>query len=89
VEDLDGEVLACLTQDRLFLLLDDLPGTVVRIDDMVADLVDQLLGLARYDDLDVVRELVFGLGVSRQGDSPYQGLGARPVSTSAGNGPRG
>jgi hypothetical protein len=66
VEDLDGEVLARLTQDRLGLLLDDEAGAVMRVDDLVADLVDQLLGLT--GDLDVL-ELLFDFGVGRQGAS--------------------
>jgi hypothetical protein len=39
VEDLDGEVLARLTQDLLLLLLDDLAGPVVRVDHVIAHLV--------------------------------------------------
>jgi hypothetical protein len=41
---------------------------MVRVDHVIADLVDQLLGLARNDD-DLVVELVFGVGVrsGRQG----------------------
>jgi hypothetical protein len=63
VEDLDGEVLPRLTQDRLLLLLDDLACAVVRIDDVVADLVDDQLDLS--SDLDVVQDL-FGFNVSGQ-----------------------
>jgi hypothetical protein len=37
VEDLDGQVIAALAEDLLLLLLDDLSGAVVRIDDVVAD----------------------------------------------------
>jgi hypothetical protein len=37
VEDLDGEVLLDLTQDVLVLLLDDLAGPVMRVDDVVTD----------------------------------------------------
>jgi hypothetical protein len=53
VEDLDRQVLALLSEDLLLLLLEDLAGTVVRIDDVVADLeVDALdLGLEVLDDL--------------------------------------
>jgi hypothetical protein len=46
VEDLDREVLAHLAQDLLLLLLDDLTRTVVGIDDVVADLEGDALGLA-------------------------------------------
>jgi hypothetical protein len=38
VQDLDGEVLALLTEHLLDFLLEDLPGPVMRIDDIVADL---------------------------------------------------
>jgi hypothetical protein len=47
VEDLDREVLAYLAQDLLVLLLDDLPRSMVRVDDVVADLEVDALGLAR------------------------------------------
>jgi hypothetical protein len=39
VEDLDRQVLTLLAEDLLLLLLQDLAGAVVRIDDLVADLV--------------------------------------------------
>jgi hypothetical protein len=57
VEDLDGEVLLLLTEDLLALLLEDLAGPVVRIDDVVADFeLDEL----RLDgDLEVL-DLLFG-----------------------------
>jgi hypothetical protein len=45
VEDLDREVLAYLAQDLLVLLLDDLAGAVVWIDDVVTDLEVDALGL--------------------------------------------
>jgi hypothetical protein len=38
VQDLDGEVLALLTKHLLDFLLEDLPGPVMRIYDIVADL---------------------------------------------------
>jgi hypothetical protein len=38
VEDLDREVLAHLAQDLLLLLLDDLSGPMMGIDDVVTDL---------------------------------------------------
>ena len=46
VEDLDREVLALLAEDLLLLLLEDLAGAVVRIDDVVADLELDVLDLA-------------------------------------------
>jgi hypothetical protein len=46
VEDLDGEVLAGLTEDLLVLLLDDLAGAMMRVDDVVADLEVDALGLS-------------------------------------------
>jgi ABC-type cobalamin transport system permease subunit len=52
VEDLDREVLAHLAEDRLLLLLDDLAGAVVRIDDVVAELELDVLDL----DLEVVQQ---------------------------------
>jgi hypothetical protein len=43
VEDLDGEVLLPLTEDLLALLLEDLAGPVMRVNDVVADFeLDQL-----------------------------------------------
>ena len=47
VEDLDREVLLLLTEDVLVLLLDDLPGAVMRVDDGVADLEVDALGLGK------------------------------------------
>jgi hypothetical protein len=47
VEDLDREVLPLLTEDLLLLLLQDLAGPVMRIDDVIADLVLDLLRLPR------------------------------------------
>jgi hypothetical protein len=51
VEDLDGEVLALLTEDLLGLLLEDLAGPVVRVHHVVADLELDVLDL---DDLEVL-----------------------------------
>jgi hypothetical protein len=39
VKDLDREVLALLAEDLLHLLLEDLAGPVVGVDDLIADLV--------------------------------------------------
>jgi hypothetical protein len=56
VEDLDREVLALLAENFLLLLLDDLAGPVMRVYDVVADLVLDLLGLPR--DLEVLDGLL-------------------------------
>jgi hypothetical protein len=53
VEDLDRQVLTLLAEDLLLLLLQDLAGAVVRIDDLVADLVVDVRRLA-LELLDVV-----------------------------------
>jgi hypothetical protein len=47
VEDLDGEVLLLLTEDVACLLLDDLTGPVMRVDDGVPDLEVDALGLGK------------------------------------------
>jgi hypothetical protein len=47
VEDLDREVLPLLAEDLLLLLLQDLAGPVMRVDDVIADLVLDLLRLPR------------------------------------------
>jgi hypothetical protein len=44
VEDLDGEVLADLSEHVLVLLLEDRAGTVVGVDDALADLEHEQLG---------------------------------------------
>jgi hypothetical protein len=44
VEDLDRQVLAALAEDLARLLLEDLAGPVVRIDDVVADVEFDLRG---------------------------------------------
>jgi hypothetical protein len=62
VEDLDREVLAHLTQDRLVLLLEDLAGPVVRVDDVVADLEQDVLDLGYLEVLDVLFFDYFGNG---------------------------
>jgi hypothetical protein len=46
VEDLDGEVLAPFTEDLHLLLLHDLAGAVVGVDDVVAELKLDVLDLA-------------------------------------------
>jgi len=56
VEDLDGEVLALLTEDLLGLLLEDLAGPVMGIDDVVADF--ELDALRLNGDLEVL-DLLF------------------------------
>jgi hypothetical protein len=47
VQDLDRQVLTLLAEDLLLLLLQDLAGAVVRIDDLVADLIVDMRRLAR------------------------------------------
>jgi hypothetical protein len=56
VKDLDREVLAYLTEDVLLLLLDDLAGAMMRIDDVVTDLELDVFGLD--GDLEVVLDLL-------------------------------
>jgi len=63
VEDLDGEVLPLLTEDLLDLLLEDLAGSVVRIDDVVADLEQDVLDLGAFEVLDLLCFDYFGNGV--------------------------
>jgi len=58
VEDLDREVLALLTEDLLVLLLDDLAGAMVRVDDVVTQLELDVLDFS--DDLEVFEKLRFG-----------------------------
>jgi len=58
VKDLDGEVLALLTEDLLVLLLDDLAGPVMRIDNVVTEIELDVLDLA--DDFEVLEKLLFG-----------------------------
>jgi hypothetical protein len=54
VEDLDREVLALLTEDLLLCLLENLAGTVMWVDDVVAELELDVLGLTR--DLEVLEQ---------------------------------
>jgi hypothetical protein len=56
VEDLDREVFLRLTEDLLALLLEDLAGPVMGIDDVVADF--ELDALRLDDDLEVL-DLLF------------------------------
>jgi hypothetical protein len=49
VEDLDREVLALGAEDLLVLLLEDLAGSVMGVDDVVADL--------EFDRLDLTGDL--------------------------------
>jgi hypothetical protein len=56
VQDLDRQVLTLLAEDLLLLLLQDLAGPVVRVDDVIADLILDLLGLPR--DLEVLDGLL-------------------------------
>jgi hypothetical protein len=59
VEDLDGEVLALLTEHLAGLLLEDLAGPVVRVHDVVTELELDVLDLD--DDLEVLEQLLFDL----------------------------
>jgi hypothetical protein len=54
VQDLDGEVLPLLAEDLLLLLLEDLAGSVMRVNDVVADLELDRLYLAELEDVQVV-----------------------------------
>jgi hypothetical protein len=56
VEDLDGQVLTLLAEDLLLLLLQDLAGPMMRVYDVIADLVLDLLRLPR--DLEVLDGLL-------------------------------
>jgi hypothetical protein len=60
MKDLDGEVLARLTEDLLLLLLDDLTRAMVRVDHVVADLEVDALRLA--GDLEILQLLGRRLG---------------------------
>jgi hypothetical protein len=56
VQDLDRQVLTLLAEDLLLLLLQDLSGPVMRVDDLITDLVLDLLRLPR--DLEVLDGLL-------------------------------
>jgi hypothetical protein len=55
VEDLDGEVLALLTEHRALLLLEHLSGPVMRVHDVVPELELDVLDLAF--DLEILKQL--------------------------------
>ena len=57
MKDLDREVLARLAEDLLVLLLDDLAGAVMGIDDVVTEFELDVLDFP--DDLEVLQELRF------------------------------
>ena len=79
MEDLDGEVLASLTEDLLVLLLDDLARAVVGVDDVVTELELDVLDLT--DDLEVFEELLFsGVGDGSVLLGVRQALASEPVS---------
>jgi uncharacterized protein YbaR (Trm112 family) len=59
VQDLDGEVLALLTEHLAQLLLEDLACPVMRVDDVVAALELDVLDHGR---LEVLEELLVCLG---------------------------
>jgi hypothetical protein len=52
VKDLDRQVLALLAEHLLHLLLEDLSSPMMRVDDLVADLVDRRLAV--YFDLQIL-----------------------------------
>jgi hypothetical protein len=83
MKDLDREVLAYLSKDLLLLLLDDLAGPMMGIDDVVTDLEVDALRLA--SDLEVL-DLLGCLG---DGVLLNQGASACRMLMSAGSGPRG
>jgi hypothetical protein len=86
VEDLDGEVLPALAEDVLLLLLDYLPGSMMRIDDVVADREIDALRLAlELEVLDLVD------GCLRNGVllGSWIRMPDRTGVTSADSGPRG
>jgi hypothetical protein len=56
VQDLDGEVLALLTEHLALLLLEDLARPVMGIDDVVAELELDVLDLGG---LEILQELLF------------------------------
>jgi hypothetical protein len=58
VEDLDGEVLTLLTEHLLALLLQDLAGAMMGVDDVVAELELDVLDLALLEGLE---KLLFDL----------------------------
>jgi hypothetical protein len=75
VQDLDREVLAPLAEDLLALLLEDLAGAVMRVDDVVADLELEAFDLTA--DLEVLQVVFddFGNGALLLGPGPWWGPG--------------
>jgi hypothetical protein len=85
VKDLDRQVLALLTQYFLLLLLEDLAGAVMRVDDAIADLVVEEGRLTA--ELEVRNGLVnscFG-----NGGPPSSTSAVAPCVMFASSGPRG
>jgi hypothetical protein len=74
MKDLDGEVLACLAEDLLLLLLDDLARPMMGVDDVVTDL--ELDELRLSGDLQVLDLLSRCLGddcpPSSRGPAPWK-----------------
>jgi hypothetical protein len=58
VQDLDGEVLALLTEHLAALLLEDLTGPMMRVDNVVTELELDVLDRT----VQVLQELIFGFG---------------------------
>jgi hypothetical protein len=55
MKDLDGQVLALLAEHLLHLLLENLAGSMMGLDELVADLIDRRLTV----DVEVLDELLF------------------------------
>jgi len=88
VEDLDGEVLPTLAEEVLLLLLQDLAGPVVGIDDVVPDLELDVLELR--DQVKVLKLVFdcFGQGVLLVFGGGQGKSGAERAVRSGGNDPR-
>jgi hypothetical protein len=75
MKDLDREVLARLAEDLLLLLLDDLSGPVVGIDDVVTD--GKVDALRFAGDLEVLDRLVLGRCIGWDGVLLLRASGCR------------
>jgi hypothetical protein len=87
MKDLDGQVLTLLAEDVLLFLLDDLPGPVMRVDDVVANGEIDALDLAA--DVEVFEVLGIGADGALLGRVGPVGPPTGFVARSVGNGPRG
>jgi hypothetical protein len=89
MKDLDGEIFACLAEDLLLLLLDDLAGPMMGIDDVVTDREIDALGFAG-DLLEVLDRLVLGDSCIGWDDALlHRGVRVPDDVMSAGSGPPG